>query len=824
MRKLISLFLFCALSGSVFAQTQVINDFEDPQDSTFWGIASGDNATDTTKMELTFQTDNAVEGAAVSVDWRAEDSESYGGFVKFEHYAPDSMVYDWSAYDTVSFWYYNEIPQSAVGDVHVRFNLYEVSDVPDTTSSSNDMEFYYSFHYGILDDSTSAWHKISIPLIDGDYWNGEGFNRTGWAGVVGNDKLDADKIKGYTFEFSIGGGGDFSTSEGIVLFDQLELSGLAERPWLIFNGKTVNPDFTTFTWGQSTLEVVEGAGIDPATNALLWTQGDEWANGWSGAGWNVDPHQDLGYRWPVDSLKFALKAETGTNSPIRVQFESPNGAWGYPVEITADDQWHEYAIPLRDFYNTDGAKPEWDSTDISVVQMMGEGNATAGKKLWIDFMWTGNPAIDVVPPVAPTGVAAVQGTYQNLVTWIDVPNEDNSTYSVLASTNPITSLDDEGLETVARNIAPGTQLATHVLKAPLDDMELTYYYAVYATDAAGNEGELAKTDAVNNTAQGVATITPNFAGFTADGDLSEWSELPKFRMFPSDGSGTVVNNTVIDGDADLSLNAYVAMDNDYIYFAYDVEDDVVDVDTTKNSWMRDCPELYLGLYDWHGDSHTSLEKGTEPDLHFRFNSNQIIVDNWGGKILSRPTSDDYHWEPKFPTGYVVEGRISFDSLAAEDGVEGRFQPVVGMRIPFDIEVNDNDEPSNPDRQGQLTYSKNNDGLSYGDVSRWTYTWIGDQMVGVEENSMTINTYELGQNYPNPFNPSTVINYSLANSGMVSLKVFNVLGQEVLTLVDQNQNAGQYQIKFDASQLSSGVYIYRIQSGSFVSSRKMMLLK
>jgi len=814
MRKFIFLFLLLGLSSLVFSQTQVINDFEDPQDSTFWNIASGDNATDTTKMEMTFQTDNAVLGAAVSTDWRAEDSESWGGFVKFEHYAPDSMLYDWSAYDTVSFWYYNETPQSVVGDVHIRFNLYEASDAPDTTSSSNDMEFYYSFHYGILDDSTSAWHKISIPLIAGDYWNGEGFNRTGWAGNAGNEKLDTDKIKGYTFEFSIGGGGDFSVSEGIVLFDQLELSGLAEDPWLIFNGKTLDPDFEYFQWGSS-LEIIDGAGEDPATNALKWTQSE----GWSGAGWNIVPPHDIGFRWAYDSLRFKLKTSDAFGTS-RLQFESGgDGAVGYAFTPIADGEWNDYAIALRDFYVVDG-KANFDTTNITVFQMMAEGNGVAGYTALYDFIWTGNPEIDVVPPEAPTNVAGIAGSYQNLITWVDVPDEDGAVYNVLYSTSPITSLDDEGLEAVATNIAAGVQIATHIITAPLVDTEVTYYYAVYAIDAAGNDGALGTTNGVANDAKGIATIAPEFTGFAADGDLGEWSEVMSIRMYVSDGSGAIVTNTTIDSDADLSLDAWVAFDDNYLYFAADVEDDVLDTDTTDGeTWMRDGVDLFIGLYNQSGPKHTSYKKGEEPDLHFRFSEHQLLLDISGGGVLSKK-GVDYYWEPKFPTGYIVEGRVSLDTLAVKAESE-KFVPVVGMKIPIDYSINDADGSR---REGIMTLSKINEDNSWNNPSLWTHTWIGDKMTDVGDNELTVKAYGLSQNYPNPFNPSTVINYSLAEAGMVTLKIYNILGQEVLTLVNTNQNVGHYNVKFDASNLSTGLYVYRIQSGDFVASKKMMLLK
>ncbi len=87
-------------------------------------------------------------------------------------------------------------------------------------------------------------------------------------------------------------------------------------------------------------------------------------------------------------------------------------------------------------------------------------------------------------------------------------------------------------------------------------------------------------------------------------------------------------------------------------------------------------------------------------------------------------------------------------------------------------------------------------------------------------------YSLAQNYPNPFNPSTVIRYSLANAGMVELKVYNMLGQEVKTLVSEEKSAGTYEVTFNAAglNLASGVYLYRIKAGNFVQVKKLMLIK
>ncbi len=85
-------------------------------------------------------------------------------------------------------------------------------------------------------------------------------------------------------------------------------------------------------------------------------------------------------------------------------------------------------------------------------------------------------------------------------------------------------------------------------------------------------------------------------------------------------------------------------------------------------------------------------------------------------------------------------------------------------------------------------------------------------------------FTLEQNYPNPFNPSTVIDYSVAQDGFVSLEVYNLLGETVATLVNGIQKAGKYQVTFDASELTSGIYIYNLKSGSFNSVKKMILMK
>jgi Secretion system C-terminal sorting domain len=85
-------------------------------------------------------------------------------------------------------------------------------------------------------------------------------------------------------------------------------------------------------------------------------------------------------------------------------------------------------------------------------------------------------------------------------------------------------------------------------------------------------------------------------------------------------------------------------------------------------------------------------------------------------------------------------------------------------------------------------------------------------------------YDLAQNFPNPFNPTTVITYSIPTSSNVMVKVYNVLGKLITTLVNENQEAGIYKVNFDAQGLSNGIYFYKIQAGNYSAVKKMLLLK
>ena len=101
---------------------------------------------------------------------------------------------------------------------------------------------------------------------------------------------------------------------------------------------------------------------------------------------------------------------------------------------------------------------------------------------------------------------------------------------------------------------------------------------------------------------------------------------------------------------------------------------------------------------------------------------------------------------------------------------------------------------------------------------------GEKVVSFQAKKTVITRYDLSQNYPNPFNPTTNIKFTIPKSGHVSLKVFDIMGREMVSLINENLETGEYEVSLNGSNLNSGVYFYQLKAGNFVSTRRMMLIK
>ena len=104
------------------------------------------------------------------------------------------------------------------------------------------------------------------------------------------------------------------------------------------------------------------------------------------------------------------------------------------------------------------------------------------------------------------------------------------------------------------------------------------------------------------------------------------------------------------------------------------------------------------------------------------------------------------------------------------------------------------------------------------------TYYQDVIVSVEDEDVLPTVFKLEQNYPNPFNPSTIIKFAVPERSIVVIKIFDVLGSEIQTLVNEEMESGWYEKVFSASGYASGMYIYRMQAGDYISTKKMLLIK
>jgi hypothetical protein len=855
-----------------FESTAADSFFNHPIQGNLRGLGTGGSYAVLTDDPVAHQGSKSLK-----VEWHVNTTESWGGFVQLMHLTPTSDTtkpyFDFSMADHISIWYNNLTASSQPNFVHMRFKIHEAGGEANYWAAATDHEDWY-FETAVPYDATPGWKELIIPLktiegFDGAAPNADGFSLPGWSGARNNGELDLDKVIGYSIEFTAPAIGGDNWAHGVVLWDDLRLVGSKYTPLETFDNTAATAGYYSIdamSWGSTkgkitltdvTQNQFEGASalqIEYTVNA--------------NQGWGGYANLTHEFATPMNlaankSLYIAIKNPVANDLKGRLQCRlvlfddggSKRESWFTLFNFNIDSsitEWTTIKIPLE-YSNVSSwslapnifINPPDQGNDDGIMDLSkcggfkieysvdangptGDNILSNGTTLFDFLIPAGFQETDKTAPVAPTGVAVIPGTYTNLITWTDVAGESTEKYNIYYSTSPITNVDAPGVEVVKLNVPEGIQVQDHVLKTAKTDQSLTYYYAVTCKDKAGNIGQPGSTSsAVTNMGKGVPTISVKApTNFKADGDLSEWASFTPIVMKTSDGSGQIAPNTFIDNDNDLSVTAYVAIEGEYLYIAFNVNDDVVNHSSQTASYLNDAPDIFLGLYNFHGAPHTGYQRGAQPDYHLRFNI--LAVRSEGGADIDTLLAPgaNYYWAEKFPSGYIVEAKISLNDLMNKRNSATAAKDIIylkeGFRIPIDFSINDNDTGN---RDGIMTYSPENRDLSYADVSRWTYTWLGDRMTpitGVEETLPF--SYSLEQNYPNPFNPVTQIKYSISKAGHVSVKVFDILGRMVIELVNKQQEPGSYNVDFNASNLASGIYFYRIESGSFINVKKMVLIK
>lgn len=561
--------------------------------------------------------------------------------------------------------------------------------------------------------------------------------------------------------------------------------------------------------------------------------------------------------------------------PLAMHWEYVGGWSGYGWGGTAgtpqgasDPNWQEF---------------EWDGVRGLTVHYDWNPDAGGGNVL-LDDVYFGSASTDLSSaneaPSAMSGVTFGTDGASNLVSWSH--NAEYGGYNVYVDEAPITQARIDAAE-----VAPLTSVAfnaaafevRHDFQIPHSSLlPLPVYYAVASTNLFGvaNTDVSASSGVVENAemAEQAYVIEIDDAGSDAifnnvgGGNVSDEGFPDNTIPFMVDSTHWSAAGGALPTDpADLSGMFKVGFNrtNNELYIYGEVRDDVLafhpgtGANPGGEAWGYDSVELGWGAYDVRdangsilsGVPASQYSRGATPDYQMRI--------AWlGDEASPDPTSTATYITTGSPdtgegeaTGGGTVMAILTDGAGAEigykfltvytfadfvfstSGDEIYTPPGLDEVIlsPFNIAINDGDDPAatNP-RTRQVQWSTNpsaNDSW-WNTPSQWlAVAFVGSQVVGVSnEEEVLPAKFALEQNYPNPFNPSTAIEFSLPKAGNVNLTVFNVLGQKVATLVNnQTMNSGRHSIQFDASQLASGNYIYRLQAGDdFVSTKMMVLLK
>ncbi len=198
---------------------------------------------------------------------------------------------------------------------------------------------------------------------------------------------------------------------------------------------------------------------------------------------------------------------------------------------------------------------------------------------------------------------------------------------------------------------------------------------------------------------------------------------------------------------------------------------------------------------------------------------QTRIHNYSLLNTSGPVNVRYYIGDPDSGGTLIQSIDSKTEFSTDDFIPARGSKI----ISFDWKLPDN-LPFYPRIYAVIDPENQIDEIHENNNKGWKVLPYSEGTTGVKDEKNTLATFQLSQNYPNPFNPLTTIKFSVPTSEFVTLKVFDVLGSEVANLVNEDKQAGSYLVEFDASKLSTGVYFYQLKAGSFVDTKKMLLLK
>jgi hypothetical protein len=534
---------------------------------------------------------------------------------------------------------------------------------------------------------------------------------------------------------------------------------------------------------------------------------------------------------------------------------------------------------------TEVTHPNWREFNFNRARRFGffwdQADPSTNGPIWIDNFYIGRSNTDLEktknPPPPASGLQAVSQNSVNTVSW--TLGADISAYNVYFSGSEITDITDSTVFFWKTVNADEPLSLTHRMVSPHpDDASHNYHYAVTATNLWSTEntdvtqarvtvnasGEL-DSYIFKFTAQEEAQVINSLETQTISTDGWPVSSLRPFSMKASTSaairrppSDDIVSGRAWvgygDSEGEVIFYAYVeVMDNDLQY------NPIMNAqgDLDWNAYKRDQVEMRFGTYNVNfvtGSTNRGAGRGENPDYTLALRptttdtetarpANPGMYVTFGGQnnypfafvpilepIMSGETQVGYRMLIGFEASKLTEPTdfASDAPFVAPGADEIKY-------IPFSITIVDDALDARPFFWEQSRYLvttswKPNFSNVYferpSDFSAVAVAGANRRVTSIDDRSDAIaGEFSLEQNYPNPFNPSTAIRFSLPQAGDVTLSVYNTLGQKIATLVNNQRFVqGTHTVSFDASGLSSGVYLYRVESGHYTATRKMILMK
>ena len=341
---------------------------------------------------------------------------------------------------------------------------------------------------------------------------------------------------------------------------------------------------------------------------------------------------------------------------------------------------------------------------------------------------------------------------------------------------------------------------------------------------------------------------------TIDGDLSEWN-----FCFPINMNQTSIpdysraQEWLPEDNVDSSVPIKFMFDEEYLYLGASVMDDVPGVVVDPVVWDMDAVELYMGNYDIgemgmvpEHSGYINEDDMLDVQLGFYYDADldQVIVNLWNPGDKAGLVPDEAFmgagklWDTGDGCDFEVALSLAEFASAVDDAGMRTFNFVDHLYeiFPATYAVYDRDDWDVSDWSGYQYVTNEAAPYQGPGAGGWEGAqilpknmydilgWLWDNYTAVEDEPRSVARYNLQQNYPNPFNPTTTIEYSLQKTQHVALTVYNILGEEVASLVNDTQPAGEYRLQFDGTDLNGGVYLYKLDAGSFSETRRMVLLK